>query len=134
MLTTPAPARTPAPTPTRASVVRRTTLGLGSLKSASSSHDARDGLLLMHRDALYEGGAPSPLQLSWSDASCSTRFYDYGSARMAQEVARVAAHLGLHRSEEEMRRVHAWQKATTDLRGKFSRHPGGKPKEEEEEN
>ena len=47
---------------------------------------ARDGLLLMHRDALYEAG-PSPLQLAWSDAGCSERFYDYGSERMAEVVA-----------------------------------------------
>ena len=37
----------------------------------------RDGLLFLHKEALYEPGA-SPLFLSWSDASCSTRFYDYG--------------------------------------------------------
>ena len=34
----------------------------------------------------YEAG-PSPLQLAWSDAGCSDRFYDYGSTRMAEVVA-----------------------------------------------
>ena len=32
----------------------------------------RDGLLFVHREGLYERG-PSPLVLSWSDASCSVR-------------------------------------------------------------
>ena len=64
------------------------------------STGARDGLLLMHRDALYEGGAPSPLQLSWSDAGCSERFYDYGSERMAREVARQPDKAGRWRTAE----------------------------------
>lgn len=48
---------------------------------------ARDGLLLLHREALYEAGA-SPLLLTWADATCSARFYDYGSARMDEAVRR----------------------------------------------
>lgn len=47
----------------------------------------RDGLLFLHREGLYECG-PSPLFLSWSDASCSSRFYDYGSAAMADALSR----------------------------------------------
>ena len=47
----------------------------------------RDGLLFLHRLALYEAG-PSPLLLSWSDASCSARFYDYGSAQMSEALQR----------------------------------------------
>ena len=42
---------------------------------------ARDGLLFIHREALYEAGR-SPLVLSWSDATCSARFFDYGSSQM----------------------------------------------------
>lgn len=49
---------------------------------AGEADEWRDGLLLLHREALYEAGA-SPLLLSWSDASCSRRFYDYGSEGMA---------------------------------------------------
>ena len=30
---------------------------------------------------------PSPLLLSWSDARCSSRFYDYGSSQMAKALA-----------------------------------------------
>jgi hypothetical protein len=47
----------------------------------------RDGLLFLHRDALYEAG-PSPLLLAWADATCSARFYDYGSVKMAEAVHR----------------------------------------------
>jgi len=47
---------------------------------------SRDGLLFYHNEGLYEAG-PSPLLLLWSDASCSSRFYDYGSAQMARELA-----------------------------------------------
>ena len=47
----------------------------------------RDGLLLLHREALYEPGA-SPLLLSWADGTCSERFYDYGSVQMADALAR----------------------------------------------
>ena len=46
---------------------------------------AQDGLLLLHREALYEPG-PSPLLLSWSDASSSARFYDYGSEQFTAAV------------------------------------------------
>ena len=60
---------------------------------------AKDGLLLMHRDALYEAG-PSPLQLSWSDAGCSERFYDYGSERMAEVVAAEPDKAARWRTEE----------------------------------
>ena len=59
---------------------------LGRIAEEGGERAARDGLLLMHRDALYEAG-PSPLQLAWSDAGCSERFYDYGSERMAEVVA-----------------------------------------------
>ena len=31
---------------------------------------ARDGLLFVHREGLYEAG-PSPLTLAWSDARCA---------------------------------------------------------------
>lgn len=48
---------------------------------------ARDGLLLLHREGAYEGG-PSPLNLSWADASCSARFFDYGSAEMRAQIER----------------------------------------------
>ena len=41
----------------------------------------KDGLLLTHREALYEGGA-CPLLLCWADATCSARFFDYGSAQV----------------------------------------------------
>jgi hypothetical protein len=54
--------------------------------SAPGGGGGRDGLLLLHRQALYEAG-PSPLLLSWSDASCSRRFYDYGSEQMAGALA-----------------------------------------------
>ena len=46
-----------------------------------------DGLLFLHRQALYEAG-PSPLLLAWADARCSERFYDYGSEAMAKEIER----------------------------------------------
>jgi hypothetical protein len=59
----------------------------------------KDGLLLMHREALYEAG-PSPLQLSWSDAGCSERFYDYGSERMAAVVAAEPDKAARWRTEE----------------------------------
>ena len=36
----------------------------------------------------------------WSDASCSGRFYDYGSAQMAQEVARAPDKAGRWRTAE----------------------------------
>ena len=47
----------------------------------------KDGLLFVHREALYEGGT-SPLVLSWSDASCSARFFDYGSDQMQAQLKR----------------------------------------------
>jgi len=47
----------------------------------------------------YEAG-PSPLLLAWSDASCSSRFYDYGSAQMAQELQRAPEKAGRWRTEE----------------------------------
>ena len=56
-----------------------------SSAESSSAAGSRDGLLLLHREALYEAG-PSPLLLSWSDASCSGRFYDYGSTAMAGAI------------------------------------------------
>jgi snurportin-1 len=59
----------------------------------------RDGLLFMHRDALYEVG-PSPLLLAWSDASCSARFYDYGSEQMAQAVERTPEKAEKWRTDE----------------------------------
>ena len=46
----------------------------------------RDGLLFWHREGLYEAGS-SPLLLAWSDGATSSRFYNYGSAGMAQAVA-----------------------------------------------
>lgn len=46
---------------------------------------ARDGLLFFHREGLYEPG-PSPLVLLWSDAHCSARFFDYGTAQMEQAL------------------------------------------------
>ena len=61
----------------------------GRASSADGSGGGRggkDGLLLLHREALYEAG-PSPLLLSWADNTCSARFYDYGSAQMAAAVA-----------------------------------------------
>lgn len=45
----------------------------------------RDGLFFVHKEALYEAG-PNPLLLSWSDAHCSSRFYNYGSEQMAAAV------------------------------------------------
>lgn len=45
----------------------------------------KDGLLFVHKEACYEAG-PTPLLLSWSDAKCSSRFYDYGSEQMAAAV------------------------------------------------
>lgn len=45
----------------------------------------KDGLLFLHREALYEAGA-SPLLLSWSDATCSARFFDYGTPQMAAQL------------------------------------------------
>ena len=53
----------------------------------------------MHRDALYEAG-PSPLQLAWSDAGCSERFYDYGSEAMAKEVERDPEKAARWRTDE----------------------------------
>ena len=47
----------------------------------------KDGLLFVHREALYEGGM-SPLVLSWADASCSARFFDYGSDQMREQLKR----------------------------------------------
>jgi snurportin-1 len=47
---------------------------------------ARDGLLFCHREGLYESG-PSPLVLLWSDARCSDRFFDYGTAQMERALA-----------------------------------------------
>ncbi|KAL3932705.1 MAG: hypothetical protein SGPRY_000599 [Prymnesium sp.] len=63
---------------------------------ASALPYERDGLLFVHRDGLYEPGA-SPLVLSWSDANililanrfrCSARFYDYGSEKMEEALAK----------------------------------------------
>lgn len=54
--------------------------------AAATSAPWRDGLLFLHREALYEAGA-SPLLLSWSDAHCSSRFYDYGSSQMAGAIS-----------------------------------------------
>ena len=60
---------------------------------------ARDGLSLLHREALYEAG-PSPLLLSWSDASCSSRFYDYGSEKMAKAIGADPSRASKWRTDE----------------------------------
>jgi snurportin-1 len=61
---------------------------LQSVYGGPTPHAApSDGLLFLHRDALYEPG-PSPLLLAWADATCSERFYDYGSSEMAAAVHR----------------------------------------------
>lgn len=49
---------------------------------------ARDGLLFVHRETVYEPG-PTPLVLLWTDAACSARFFDYGSEAMAKQLARA---------------------------------------------
>jgi len=46
---------------------------------------SKDGLLFYHREALYEAG-PSPLVLLWGDATCSSRFFDYGSEQMTSAL------------------------------------------------
>ena len=94
--------------PSAAGVSTDASKGLTSKKTASArgwvaeldgARGAQDGLLFMHRDALYEAG-PSPLQLAWSDAGCSARFYDYGSERMAQVVAAEPDKAGKWRTDE----------------------------------
>lgn len=81
-------------------------VGGGSARSSGSGAAAtpggaawRDGLLLLHRDALYEAGS-SPLLLSWSDAHCSKRFYDYGSQKMDGALKRDPQLVGKWRTEE----------------------------------
>ena len=59
----------------------------------------RDGLFFLHREALYEAG-PSPLLLSWSDARCSQRFYDYGSTQMAGAITADPTKADKWRTEE----------------------------------
>ena len=71
--------------------------GGGSFRTSSTAW--RDGLLFLHRDALYEAG-PSPLLLSWSDAHCSSRFYDYGTERMDQAIAADPSKASKWRTEE----------------------------------
>ena len=75
--------------PERAHDVSSMDLGAEIGDGASGAGRAqRDGLLFMHREALYEPG-PSPLFLSWCDRACSSRFYDYGSVAMAKELQRA---------------------------------------------
>ena len=65
-----------------------TPTNLQSMYTEPAPHAApSDGLLFVHRDSLYEPG-PSPLLLAWADASCSERFYDYGSEEMAAALDR----------------------------------------------
>ncbi|KAG8459582.1 hypothetical protein KFE25_000938 [Diacronema lutheri] len=49
---------------------------------------ARDGLLFVHRETVYEPGA-TPLVLLWTDAKCSARFFNYDS-----DAARARAPAG----------------------------------------
>jgi snurportin-1 len=60
---------------------------------------AKDGMLFLHRESLYEPG-PSPLLLSWADGSCSQRFYDYGSAQMASAIGQDPSKAGRWRVDE----------------------------------
>ena len=66
---------------------------------ATAAHAQRDGLLFAHREALYEPGS-SPLLLSWSDAICSSRFYDYGSQRMADAIVADPSKASRWRTDE----------------------------------
>ena len=66
---------------------------------AESADAWRDGLLLLHAEALYEPG-PSPLLLTWSDANCSKRFYEYGSEQMAGALAADPSKASKWRTEE----------------------------------
>ena len=99
-------------------------LSYGWEAETGGARAAKDGLLLLHREALYEAG-PSPLQLAWSDAGCSERFYDYGSQRMAEVVAAEPDKAARWRTDEVEA---AWSFA--DL---LSRVEGGMETEEEAE-
>lgn len=71
----------------------------GDAPAAPGGAARRDGILLLHREALYEAG-PSPLLLSWADASCSSRFYDYGSTQMEDAIGRDPSKAQRWRTDE----------------------------------